>query len=205
MVAPERIKRLQKLSLTWAIAVITGRSVSDAQPRLGFKPRYIAGNHGAEHPTQTAPNKLNRSLNLCRALLLQKSKQLDALNVEVEDKGLSLALHYRQAHDPLAARRWLDELFALHHTPWQADHGHCVLNITPAGAPNKGDALMALMRDCKAATLLVIGDDCNDEPAFIKTPPGSVSVRIGPVTTPTRAQFRLNSQSEIDDLLGVLG
>jgi len=51
---------------------------------------------------------------------------------------------------------------------------------------------------------LVVGDDSNDEPAFLKATPGSVTVRIGSMETPTAARFALEFQTGIDQLLDVM-
>ena len=79
-----------------------------------------------------------------------------------------------------------------------------MLNVTPAAAPHKGDALLSVMRHCGAERALVVGDDNNDEAAFACAPNGSVSVRIGPGDTPTQARFRLASQHQVQPLLARL-
>ncbi len=196
--------RLQALSRLWPVAVITGRAADDATERLGFVPRYLFGNHGAEPAGSTRPHRLVRALDPCREFLRRKEAPLQARCIEVEDKGMSLALHYRRATDPRAAREWLDALTSSLGGGVRASHGHAVLNLCPADAPDKGDALMQVMRDCGAARALVMGDDDNDEPAFAKAPPGSVSVRIGPNHTSTKAGFRLRHQSQVDSLLCTL-
>lgn len=215
-VAPATAARLHVLSQRWPVAVITGRSVADASTRLGFTPRYLYGNHGAEYAGALGglggrwlpeSRRLQRQLEPCRQLWQSQADQLHAQRIGLEDKGLSLALHYRHATDPQRARRWLDHMLAplaTAGTGLHAAHGHLVLNITPAGAPDKGDALLAAMRHCGARRALVVGDDVNDECAFAKAPSGSVSVRIGTPQTPTLAQFRLSLQAQIDVLLGVL-
>jgi trehalose 6-phosphate phosphatase len=46
---PEPVAQcLQELGSRCAVAIITGRSVEDVKPRLGFAPQFIVGNHGAE-------------------------------------------------------------------------------------------------------------------------------------------------------------
>ena len=40
--------RLAALTATRTVAIITGRAIADAKPMLGFSPRYLIGNHGAE-------------------------------------------------------------------------------------------------------------------------------------------------------------
>ena len=66
------------------------------------------------------------------------------------------------------------------------------------------DALLQSLRECGATAALVIGDDANDEPAFIKAPAGSVSIRIGSWAVATQARFRLSRQSQVDTLLHLL-
>ena len=78
------------------------------------------------------------------------------------------------------------------------------INITPAAAPAKGDALLEIMRDCRVTHTLVVGDGVSDEDAFAKAPAGSVSVRVGPGEEPTQADFRLPAQWQVDGVLSLL-
>lgn len=197
-------KRMQELSRWWPVAVITGREVSDAQPRLGFKPHYLFGNHGAERRGAARCPALTGLLDACRAQLDDMAAELQAQRIEYEDKGLSLALHYRDAADSDGARSWLDRFIGTLGTDLRASHGRGVVNITPAAAPGKGDALLEIMRDCNVTHTLVIGDGVNDEDAFAKAPAGSVSVRVGPSEEPTQAAFRLPAQWQVDGVLSLL-
>ena len=43
---------LAALARDLPVAIITGRSVADVRPRLGFAPHYVIGNHGAEDPVE---------------------------------------------------------------------------------------------------------------------------------------------------------
>lgn len=203
-IPPDIAAHMQALAQVWPVAVITGRRIDDARARLGFRPRYLLGNHGAERPGCPLPAALSRQLDPCRALLRQQAAGLREHGVELEDKGLSLALHYVCAEEPGRARAWLDLQSACWGTGVSCMHGHCVLNVTPAGAPDKGHALLSVMRHCGAEQALVVGDDSNDEVAFACAPRGSVSIRIGPRTTPTQARFRLESQQQMEPLLARL-
>lgn len=200
-VPPDTAAHLEALARSWPVAVITGRCVADARQRLGFVPRYLVGNHGAERQGRPMPLGLSRLLDACRALLQCHADGLHEHGVEVEDKGLSLALHYGRLAAPEGVREWLDALTAPLGSGVRRSHGHRVLNVTPAAAPHKGDALLSVMRHCGAERALVVGDDNNDEAAFACAPNGSVSVRIGPGDTPTRARFRLASQPQVQLLL----
>ena len=195
---------LRTLARMWPLAVITGRAAEDACGRLHFVPGYLFGNHGAEPSRLAMSELLRRALDPCRDHLQRYACELRGRCIEVEDKGLSLALHHRHAVDPRTACGWLESLVASFDAGVQTSRGHAVLNITPAGAPDKGDALLDAMRACGALQTLMVGDDTNDEPAFAAAPAGSVSVRIGPLGTATLAQFRLGCQSQMDRLLSQL-
>ena len=196
--------RLKALSRVWPLGVITGRAVDDARDRLGFTPRYLFGNHGAERANTAASTVLHDRLDACREHLHRYRPAMQTRWIVLEDKGLSLALHYALAPNVAMTRAWLDALIAPVSDHIHATHGHQVMNIVPQHAPDKGDALLEIMQDCGAAKALVVGDDVNDECAFDKAPAGSVTVRIGPTQVPTRARFRLSFQSQVDRLLSML-
>lgn len=203
--------RLAELSRSWPIAVVTGRSASDAAPRLGLEPRCLIGNHGAERWGLSATDSsraLQRALDPVRKRLRQRLAASDlqtrGVEIEIEDKGMSLALHYRRSSDPVAALATVRELLMEKSAGVRISHGHCVVNITALNAPDKGDAMRAVLDECGLSCALVVGDDSNDEPAFLKATTGSVTVRIGPMETPTAAYFALEFQHEVDQLLDVM-
>jgi trehalose 6-phosphate phosphatase len=158
----------------------------------------------AQAAEQALDHAVQHALDGCRDLLARHARALREQGIVVEDKRLSLALHYRGSRDREAERAWLDALRTTFDPGVLATHGHCVLNLTAALAADKGDALLALLRESGTSCSLVVGDDTNDEAAFAKAPPGSVSMRIGPDGTPSRAAFQLPSQTQVDALLDVL-
>ena len=196
--------QLRALSRVWPLGVITGRTIEDAKSRLGFTPRYIFGNHGAQRDNAPASAVLSERLNACRDHFHRHRAAMQARWIVLEDKGLSLALHYSLAPNVPMVRGWLDELIEPVRDQIHTTCGHQVMNIMPANAPDKGDALLEIMHDCKASKALVVGDDVNDELAFEKAPAGSVTVRIGPAQVPTLARFRLYSQDRVNRLLSIL-
>lgn len=196
--------QLQALSRVWPLGVITGRAIHDAKSRLGFTPRYIFGNHGAERDNTPASAVLSARLDACREHFHRHRAAMQARWIVLEDKGLSLALHYSLAPNVPMARAWLDQLIEPVNEQIYTTAGHHVMNIMPENAPDKGDALLEIMHDCKASKALVVGDDVNDEMAFEKAPAGSVTVRIGSAKVPTQARFRLYSQDRVNCLLSVL-
>lgn len=203
-VSPTTAHRLQVLAERWQIAIITGRDVADARVRLGFTPAFLVGNHGAQRectPLDFAPSPC---LDPWRDYLRSHSRALTALGVAVEDKALSIALHYRGASDQPAARAWIAAAAAGLDCGAACSDGHGVVNVVSAHAHDKGDALIQLMAEAGASTALFIGDDNNDEPAFAKAPEGSVTVRIGPPSVRTLAQYVQRTQWHVDALLASL-
>ena len=199
--------RMRDLCRSWSIAVITGRSVVNAAARLGFEPRCLVGNHGAERRGlggQESFRSWQRTLDPVRERLQLAAGELEERGIEVEDKCLSIALHYRASTDPVAALAAAHAIVIAAAAGVRINEGHHVVNITPLNPPDKGDALRGILEEWGLTCALVIGDDSNDEPAFLKAPSGSVTVRIGPMETPTAANFSMEFQSEIDELLQVL-
>ena len=237
--------RMTTLMLHWPVAVITGRSVDDAAARLNFQPHYLLGNHGAEFqgsahakassfssmssgsmssssmPGRKGDTKAAHCLEHCRARLARWKPQFELQGIEVEDKGLSIAIHYRQAVHVNETEQWLRTILSIDMAwlsgleDWQAvsvSWGHKVVNIVPTTAPDKGNALIEIMHDCGATTALMVGDDVNDEAAFAVLPAGSMGVRVGGASrwvargdeSPTAAQFNLSSQAMVEPFLDLL-
>lgn len=86
----------------------------------------------------------------------------------VEDKGVSVAVHYRQAPDPVSARAAL--LVALQPVATEAGleliEGKMVLELVPPHRPLKGGAVERLAHEQGLQALLYAGDDHADLDAF---------------------------------------
>src|SRR5947209_16109672 len=93
---------LRALATRHPVAVISGRDADDLQARLGFDARWIVGNHGAEYAGLDVAEAAaaRAALDTWRGRIDAERAALDALGVEVEEKRLSTALHYRRAADP---------------------------------------------------------------------------------------------------------
>ena len=121
--------------------------------------------------------------------------------VWVEDKGFSLAVHYRQsAQKAEARRRILAAARDLQHV--RVFGGKQVVNLVLDEAPHKGDALAAERDRLRCNWVLYVGDDDNDEDAFALGG-NVVPVRIGRKQR-SHARYYLRTQAEIDELLALL-
>jgi trehalose 6-phosphate phosphatase len=202
-VADAVAERLARLARQRPIAVITGRSVEDVAPRLGFEPQYIVGNHGAEDPD--AARQLDRSaLAGFRKQLRENAERLRTAGVELEDKDYSITLHYRLAKDRVAAQRCIESLLRDLDPGLHFLGGQFVANVVVAGAPDKADALETLVVRSGADAALFIGDDVNDDAVFARAEPSWLTVRIGRDDPLSKADFFLDDHAEVAILLEIL-
>ncbi|HEX4596570.1 MAG TPA: trehalose-phosphatase [Burkholderiaceae bacterium] len=207
-VAADVSRRLDALARLRPVAVVTGRSVDDVAQRLGFAPQFIIGNHGAEDPAR--PSGLDASaLQGLRAQLAARAAELREAGVQLEDKRLSLALHYRLAPNRHRARALIRTLLAQLAPPLRSFGGKCVINVVPAAAPDKGDAVVSLVQRAGCSVAIFVGDDLNDEPVFARARPDWLTVRVGRSVADSRAAFFLSGHSEVqvllDEMLRALG
>ena len=184
--------RLRKLREVLQLAVITGRSVEDVKPRLDFDPQFIIGSHGAQDGLVDRERALEAGLNPVRELLAWRSDDLTRTGVTVEDKRLSLALHYRLSRDPDGAQKLIAELVPARLKGLRVVPGKMVVNIVHEDAPDKGQALHDLLRRCDAGSAIFVGDDVNDEPVFRMAQPSWLTVRVGRDTARSAASFCLD-------------
>jgi trehalose 6-phosphate phosphatase len=158
-----------------AIALVSGRSLSDID--LIFAPLKLSavGGHGAE--IRLTPDSKS---NGARSRILDKKIRTRLADVAkiaegiiVEDKGYSVALHYRLAPDKQRAIE--DGVAAVCSAVPQGSvevlPGKSVIEIKTSGF-NKGTALRHLMAHAPFAGRrpIFIGDDVTDETAFAVVP-----------------------------------
>ena len=196
---------LAQLAQRSPIAVITGRSVADARRMLSFEPRYLIGNHGAEGlPGFDEPSREFAGLVRSWKEALVQCNGLACAGVTVEDKRLSLSLHYRMATDHQAAtaaiKTCVDGL-----TPRpRVIGGKAVVNLLPAKAPDKGDALRALIEYTRCSNVLYVGDDDTDERVFGLHLPSVLTLRVEPAENSAATLF-VRDQREVSTLVHHIG
>ncbi|MFO0712941.1 MAG: trehalose-phosphatase [Sandaracinus sp.] len=192
---------LGELVTRYRVAVISGRAKSDVTRRLvPARFHHVVGNHGLEPGGDTRESA--RIMKRCLPLL--EAGLVGVYGVEVEDKRYSLAVHYRQARNKGVARASISAAIAALPDPMRVIAGKLVVNVVPASAPNKGDALVALRAQEQADVALYVGDDVTDEDVFVLDEPGViVSARVGR-SVRTAAPYYVRDQREIDALLATL-
>ena len=192
---------LEQLAAVAPVAILTGRAVADVAPRLGFEPRYIIGNHGSEDPAGHLPSPSADALDGLRQRLARHAGALREAGVSVEDKQYSLALHYRLAKNQAQAAACIAEALGELGPELKQFGGKCVVNISPADAPDKADALASLIKLEGVASAVFVGDDVNDESVFEQAQPDWLTIKIGRDNPASQARFFLDSHSEMAILL----
>lgn len=192
---------LAQLARVGPVAIVTGRTVADVAPRLGFEPHYVIGNHGGENPGARMPPARAGALDGLRRRLVQHAGVLRAAGVQVEDKQYSVALHYRLARDQALAGASIAKVLAELEPELRTFGGKRVVNVAPADAPDKGEAIASLIRLAGTDGAVFVGDDINDESVFTRAEPGWLTVRIGRDYPASLARFFLDSHSEMATLL----
>jgi trehalose 6-phosphate phosphatase len=154
-----------------AVAFVSGRSVADLD--LLFAPLRLpaVGGHGAELRRASSAQTQFRQRQLLDPALKREFAQVAEIGpgVLTEDKGYSIALHYRLAPElEGAVKRAVAEVLAEHGSAQiEALPGKFVLEIKPIGF-SKATGVRELMRDppFRGRQPIFIGDDVTDESAF---------------------------------------
>ena len=190
---------LNRLTSLYPCIILSGRARADLLNRLAtVTPQGVIGNHGAEADAPVSGTSRLRVQEWKAALEME----IGAVpGVWIEDKGLSLAIHYRQSTEKASARaRILRAARALKDV--RILGGKQVINLVQQGAPNKAMALAAERDRLGCRWVLFVGDDENDEDAFALKG-NIVPVRVGRKKR-SHARYFLRSQLEIDKLLEIL-
>jgi trehalose 6-phosphate phosphatase len=202
--------RLEKLARARPVAIVTGRQIADVRERLGFTPAWIIGNHGAEDDGDPeAAARAYGALDALRERLRAREDGLAGAGVLVEDKGQSLALHFRTAPDRAVASALIEEVLAGFTSTLHVFGGKLVYNAVAADAPDKAVAVKRLIERAGAHAAFFAGDDVNDEPVFAAARPDWVTVRIGCERRESAARWCVDGPHEmagvLDRILALIG
>lgn len=192
------------------VAVISGRRLADLRNLLPVGGLFLAGCHGAELMGPDGKVELLASPETAAVMEILEQRARECVGGHegflIENKTFSLALHYRLASPPVAARVlkvFIRELGAfLAEKNLQLLWGKKVLEVRPRDL-HKGKAVSHLRRKFPQAVPVYLGDDTTDEDAFVASKDG-FTVLVGARPRPSRAQFHLTSPQEVLALLNCL-
>jgi len=191
---------LRRACRLYPCVIVSGRARADVERRLrGVGIRLVVGNHGAElHADQASVRR-----RVGQWLSVLKTHLPPNVEVTIENKDLSIALHYRHARDTRAARRAI--LTAVRSLPGvRVVGGALAVNLLLRDAPHKGKAVEALRARLRCDRVVYVGDDATDEDAFGQGPPSRlISIRVGRSRN-SAATYYIREQREIDRLLQAL-
>lgn len=194
-------QRLQRLSEQLTVVIITGRSAEDVDHRLLFTPAHIVGNHGAEDPAEPADDAAVQALQGLRQRLQKAQEILSRAGVWLEDKGASIALHYRLARDRKVALQVIERNLLGLEPGLRRFSGKMVENVVAEVANDKAQALAKLVARYGARSAVFVGDDVNDEPVFARKEPSWLTVRVGREDPSSQARYFLDSTAEMPLML----
>lgn len=202
-IPPRTWTLLESLADTAPVAAVSGRPLRELMPLVPPSFRAWAGEHGAD----IFPRKfsLNTGHPSGRRVVRRWQRELtlslrNLPGVWLEEKALSLTVHFRESPHPAASRRAiLAAVAALEPSP-RALPGKRVVNLLNPLLPHKGNAVINLMRGLDVRHTLYVGDDSNDEDVFALGDPRIRTVRVGRLAG-SRAALYLKRQTEIDRLL----
>jgi trehalose 6-phosphate phosphatase len=191
---------LKRIARAYPCVVVSGRGQSDLLPRLeGAKVFEAIGNHGLE-PWHVPEPYARRVLSWVPTLRLRLA-HLEG--VVVEDKALSVAVHYRRAPRREQARAAIVEA-AKELDGVRLLGGNCAVNLLPSDAPHKGIAVLAAREFLSCAAALYVGGDDTDEDVFALDEPGRLfTIRVEP-SKASSAAFFVSDQRSVDTLLARL-
>ncbi|GAC1328176.1 MAG: trehalose-phosphatase [Mycobacteriales bacterium] len=161
-----------------AVVILTGRPVRDVlrltgvEGAGGLSGLVVLGHYGLERwdaatGETTAPEQDAGVSELRRRLPELLADQQAPRETDIEDKGHSLAVHTRRTPDPAATLAALTPALArlAAEVGLELVPGRSVAELRPAGM-DKGAALVALVRERAAGSVLFAGDDLGDLPAY---------------------------------------
>jgi len=193
-ISPKMRNLLKKISdnKNFTLTIISGRNLKDLKQRVCLKNIIYCGNHGSQisgpkikfiYPVQ---QQFKNVLKLIKKNL--KAKLTSYKGILLEDKQLSLGVHYRLTKSdqiPL-----IKKLFHQIVSPYRKTGlikiktGKKVFEIRPAANWNKGKAVLWLLKQKpfkpdKPAQIIYIGDDTTDEDAFKVLHKRGITVFVG--------------------------
>lgn len=180
------------------VAIVSGRRLRDLQTRFTVQGVHTFGLHGAEREgKQTALSTATRR-SLARAKRDVRAQLGILPGIWLEDKILSLAVHYRGASPAIVreAHAALLKILAPLQQNLSAMSGEKVWEILPREIAGKGATIQELLAARAGRTLAIYaGDDSADELAFAAIP-DQITVQVGKKKT-TCAQFILANPAEV--------
>ncbi len=193
------IARLHRAS-GGAVALVSGRALSFLEHRLGTLRLPLAGQHGMERRDAAGRMWIHAAPPAAKCAIKEALAPVLAHHpgLLLEDKGLTLALHYRLApHLAAYAQRLMVRLASAAGADLEVQRGKCVAEVKPSGI-DKGTAVAEYLAESpfRGRRPVFIGDDLNDEHGFAEVNKlDGVSIKVG--KGGSCARFRLRNVAAV--------
>jgi len=218
------LKKISRHSL-FKLAVISGRGLTEIKTLLGLENIAYAGNHGleiecppcyclAQSPEKTTfthpiAKEFQPGLERLEQRLRKRLAGIDG--VFIQNKGLTLSIHYRLARQTDLRRIKKLSLESIRYRQardkLRVTEGKKVLEVRPSVEWNKGKAIEWLMGIYRTPGSLPIfaGDDVTDEDGFeVLHKIGGISIFVGEDKASSAADYYLDSPEQLCHWLGKL-
>ena len=201
------LEKLRDL-LNVELAIISGRHLEDVREKVGVPGITYVGNHGLSiqnpvgvHQKRLSPARQKEFAKISQAL---KDSLGKIPGIFFEDKGLILAVHYRNVPQEYFGRIHLTwkETAEKWKSRWQTTHGKMVFEIQPRVDFSKGKAVREILKASSRNTLpIYVGDDQTDEDAFREVKGRGITVFVGPGWLTSEAEYYLQHPLEVQEFL----
>lgn len=168
-VLPAARDALASLAKRVSVVVLTGRSAETARAMIGLDDAVYSGNHGAEWLVageRSVEPAAQPYVERVREIAQSAERGVSAAGAWVEDKEVSLSVHYRNAPEPDAARAEILAFMDANAPDMAVREGKMIVEVRPPVALSKGEAARAFIRRERVASALALGDDRTDAEAF---------------------------------------
>ena len=198
------------------VAIVTGRALDDIRARVREERAFFAGNHGFEIEGPGVRHRVDEAERLRPELRMLTERLRHELapipDSVIEDKGITVSVHYRRVEDPDLAERVRDIVAREGaKSGLRVTHGKRIVELRPPFDWHKGRAIEflidALSTDDEPLYPVFIGDDVTDEDAFraVRARGGSsILVRDAEHAHETAADACVDSPEQLVPLLEAL-
>ena len=198
----------------FVVGVVSGRSLTDLEAMVAVPGLIYAGNHGLEIRGGgfdfVHPQALAFESSLAEAARLLKRVFEKAPGVAVDNKGLTLTVHFRNAPEAYSAE--VDRVVVETTAPYveagelKITRGKKVVEVRPNLDWGKGKAIEKIRESCGDEPLPVFfGDDRTDEDGFATVQgAGGIAVFVGQARDDSQALYRLDTPAEVGQVLALL-
>ncbi len=213
-VSAQTREALNSLAERHVVCITSGRGLEDVQNQIGLGSVFYAGDHGHRVIGPIGSGICLEVGGEYREVLQAAARELDGRlagigGVAVEEKGLSLSVHYRLVAE--RERLLVREAVALVSEAFSAlrlTRGKMVYELRPPGVWNKGLAMLWLLKRLGLGRgdvcPICLGDDLTDEDMFVAIEGWGVSVVVGDPGRPTRACYLLRDPDEASAFIKAL-